>query len=567
MSNNSPKRPNSIFTVAVIAALFALGFCRPAAAQYPAQGSDGHAHDANNRIGSGGQNTPRTENRVTGNDIVNGNVTAGKEFHGPLGELDPRAFMGPAPGVGIDDFVRQSAGVPTSYGANQTVFGQAQTFYGDSRYTAPPAGSLPVGFNGGYIGTGTQTPFSLSNGFNTASYLEGLQSRTTDRNIIQLNQDLNAGNFNAAQNVFNQTGTLNEVPVYGLHTITNGIDNYNSPDLIADRFGLDNQTVGRMRQELQLNPNPNPTAPAGTTPQQPTGLNQPLNQPLGRPFESPADTAISHSTNTQIANNPLSSTGTIPSNIGTPPSLIPPEQQSPLLNTLQQRLEMTSDVGKAMADARAAHPTPAANPAAAKTDSNTAGGMAPGSSPIKVTTLAEGIKAKGLHDLLAGAEDLIRQGKYDLAIQNYNQAQRVAPNNPLSLLGRANAELAAEYYARAEQDLRTAYRINPGLLLLQFDLETLLPNGRASDLRKDLQDLAQKDVKSERPWFMLAYLDYNSNDSATAQKDIFEAEQRSGRADATLRRMRQYWPLPSTAKPVQPPHPPAVPQATPELNK
>ena len=38
----------------------------------------------------------------------------------------------------------------------------------------------------------------------------------------------------------------------------------------------------------------------------------------------------------------------------------------------------------------------------------------------------EGIKAKGLHDLMAGAEDLVRSGKFDLAIADYNKRVRVA---------------------------------------------------------------------------------------------------------------------------------------------
>jgi len=38
-----------------------------------------------------------------------------------------------------------------------------------------------------------------------------------------------------------------------------------------------------------------------------------------------------------------------------------------------------------------------------------------------------------LHDLLAGAEAEMHDGKFDAAIQKFTQAERVAPNNPLTV--------------------------------------------------------------------------------------------------------------------------------------
>ena len=76
---------------------------------------NGRANDANNRIGSGGYNDPRPNMRrtVTGNQIVTGNVTGGKEFRGPVGYVDEHEFRGPtASGDVSDPFIRGSAGVP-----------------------------------------------------------------------------------------------------------------------------------------------------------------------------------------------------------------------------------------------------------------------------------------------------------------------------------------------------------------------------------------------------------------------------------------------------------------------
>jgi tetratricopeptide (TPR) repeat protein len=164
---------------------------------------------------------------------------------------------------------------------------------------------------------------------------------------------------------------------------------------------------------------------------------------------------------------------------------------------------------------------------------------------------------------------LMRDGKFDLAVQKYNQAQRVAPNNPLTVLGRAHAELAGGYYARAEQDLRTVFRNDPQILLAQFDLAALLPNERIDFLHKDLQVLTETDPKSERPWLLLAYLEYNTNHPASAEQDLNEADKRTVRGDWAIRLMRQNWTLPSNAKSPKPgvktpkTIPPAVPTAVP----
>src|SRR3954470_8353625 len=67
-----------------------------ATAQYRVE--TGHANDVNNRVGSSGLNGGGSNrgqfNGVTGNDIVTGNVTAGKQFRGNVPYTDARAFRG-----------------------------------------------------------------------------------------------------------------------------------------------------------------------------------------------------------------------------------------------------------------------------------------------------------------------------------------------------------------------------------------------------------------------------------------------------------------------------------------
>ncbi|HWE02326.1 MAG TPA: hypothetical protein VG326_07925 [Tepidisphaeraceae bacterium] len=568
------KKINShvVLLAAAAAAVLTLGWVDRAAAQYPAPGQDGHANDASNRVGSNGYNGRGggAGSAVSPDNIVNRNVTGLSGFSGPIHERDPRAFTGPVPG-GNDVFVRQSSGVASSYGA-PTNRNQPQPFYGDSRYTAPPAGSLPVGFNGGYIGTTLNTPSSLSNGLNTATAASGLQSRTENRDTLLLNAMLNPNGYGGLTSTLNDNAALQAASFYGQRTLPAPGENDVSGQQFSSQLGVDDSSIARMRQELRESAEPidanapqkgNAPAPSqlqqnGQPGQAPTSLNQPLNQALGQPLEAPVNSPLTNGlTSPQLPNQPLSSTGIIPSNVRERPSLIPANMQSTLLDTLQQRLERTTDVGKAMAEARGNAPQP---PTPAANARNPQGAPPPPSDegPVKVSRLATGVKAKGLHDLLAGGEDLITAGKYESAIAKFNQAQRVAPNNPLAILGRANAELAGGFYARAEQDLRLVFRTDRELLLAQFDLKSLFPKDRVDYVRNDLNDLAASDPKAVRPWFLMAYLDYNTGKPASAEADLNEAEKRSGPGDWSIRLMKRHWVLPSN------PHPaPAGPRSTP----
>src|SRR4051812_32225410 len=86
-----------------------------ATAQYRV-GNDGRAHDANNRIGSGGINQsgmgPPVNPYQIGNEIVTGQVTGGRQFRGFVPYSDPNVFHGITAGGLSDSFIRQSSGAP-----------------------------------------------------------------------------------------------------------------------------------------------------------------------------------------------------------------------------------------------------------------------------------------------------------------------------------------------------------------------------------------------------------------------------------------------------------------------
>ena len=100
--------------------------------------------------------------------------------------------------------------------------------------------------------------------------------------------------------------------------------------------------------------------------------------------------------------------------------------------------------------------------------------------PIKITSLATGVKAEGLAKLLKTAEDQMKEGRFGPALDQYQAAAQLAPNNSMVLLGQANAELAVGFYRKAEQHIRFALRNDPVLLIFPYIMGTYL-NGSPSE--------------------------------------------------------------------------------------
>ena len=139
----------------------------------------------------------------------------------------------------------------------------------------------------------------------------------------------------------------------------------------------------------------------------------------------------------------------------------------------------------------------------------------------------------------------MKDGKFSSALEKYDQAEQVAPNNSLIKLGRANAELGASYFARADQHLREAFAGDEALLMGQYDLRTFLGEDRLKVIANDLKDIANKEQNQVRPVFLLAYVAYNSGNERMAAGYLDLAEKRAGGKDPLITKIRQRWTLPA----------------------
>lgn len=591
MRNKSAVRRLSL---AVVAALPAVVLPGVAQGQFRATNQDGRALDANNRVGSGGYNERRDIVQPSGNQVVTGNVTAGREFRGPVPYSDPNVFAGPSGTDITDRFIRGSSGAPEY--STQVDMTQPRPFYGNRTITPPP----------GFVQTpsGTYAPAPMVNNDTAGQPPVGIINNPTMSGTPMPGEMILPGPGTDA------TSILTASPLYGIRQwdINNPNDafflsNYTSMGNPSGRGPLDAQTLERYRQELRNSANQPPVDG-----QQNVNPNQVVNPPMQ---QTPENQAMDNSVN----RGQMGSNDALSGNIGTDQSLrnrllTPPTQQSAQFAEMHNRYDRFKDQKaktdaeynreyqaqlrqkKAQEEAQAnqsgqpqrpgqpnqpgqpgqpgqpAQPGQPGQPGQSMTPGTPATPAAPQQpttpenkeeannaqpnpgqpvkpEPIKVDTLANGVQAKGLADVLRKAEALMKEGKFASALDQYDIAQQIAPNNPLIVLGRAHAELGAGYYARSEAHIREAVTQDPAILVGQYDLRVFLGTDRLQEIIKELKDISVNEPKQTTPVFLLAYIAYNTGNERQAAAWLDLAEKRAGRTDGVYRAMRELWKLPA----------------------
>ena len=168
-------------------------------------------------------------------------------------------------------------------------------------------------------------------------------------------------------------------------------------------------------------------------------------------------------------------------------------------------------------------------------------------SNIVIPSFAREETNKNVQPLLAKAEELMKQGKFSSAVDQYDQAEQMAPNDSFVWLGRANAELGTTSYGLAEQHLRRAFMADQALMMARYDLGELLGNDRLQYLIKDLKEIAQANPSESRPVFLLAYICYNMNKDRAAANYLNLAAKREGKPDPLYQLLQQRWNLPDVS--------------------
>lgn len=556
-------------------------------------GQDGHSNDSSNRVGSGGYNSPGSvySTGLSQNNFIYRNVTGLSGFQGPVGERDPGAFTGPVSNGISSTFVRTSAGVPTAYQAPQ--YGNTPSaFYSATREVAPPIGTERLGFTGAYAGTAYTPSNTNSLGSEITSALDQQRQQFGESTILGVGSKyLELGNP-ASQidqggplEAVNSAGNFVGSPLYGLQGLAGngtgdttdfGLPVFATPSSSSfgtQRFRMQNSTqIDKVQKELLQNPDEEQrqngmiSGPDQQGGAQAPGALQANN--VANAVESPNSRSInSRQASSALNNGSISGAINTQQGVQQRITLMTPQQQSRQYNILAQRLAQLTNpqVLQQQDSARIASQIARAHAKGTETGADRGDGTGPTSrpsipgvepesftptpdrtapdQPLKIQSLAEGVDAKGLHDLLASAEDLMRAGKFESAMQKYITAAQAAPNNGLIPLGRANAELGAGYYYQASADLHQVFARDPALLLGQYDLKSWIGQKRLQYITDELQSLSKSDTKQEAPAFLLAYISYNTGREAEAETYLKEARTRAQDRDPLLNQLQSRWKL------------------------
>jgi tetratricopeptide (TPR) repeat protein len=544
-----------------------------------------------------------------GNNVITGNVTGGREFRGFVPYTDPGAFRGTTAGSSMDRFIRGSYAAP--FGGVQSNNTQVvQPFYGSSRAAPPPPGYVQQsGASGAYVPRPTMTmdPGDLRLGVTNAAPPSALPLPGQLILPGPVNPNTQTNSLITASPLYGvrkwDLGAESDQLFLSnmLDTASNGALARTNPQLF-NQLRQELLTTGPIDQRVDQTALQPDGTPGAEKPNR-----QQINDAVQTPFESPQNKVMGGGT--EIKSTQTSAEAGLNANLatgaGVTQRLLSAQQQSTQYGELTKRLQQYRVVQE-MADSRArqqlqqqireATQQPGTTteqrtgPGTGQGEGGVGGGVGPGMPggaqpgvtpalpgagaapgaaqgpgsiqipgnvdtaptlprPVQIKSLADGIQAKGLTDLLKQAEEQMKAGKYNSALEQYDMAEQVAPNNPLILVGRANVELARTYYARAETNLRSAFLQDQALLMGQYDLREMIGNDRLEILVKELKEITNREAKEARPAFLLAYIAYNTGNERMAAAYLDLAEKRAGASDPLYPLIRKHWSLPKAASP------------------
>ena len=166
--------------------------------------------------------------------------------------------------------------------------------------------------------------------------------------------------------------------------------------------------------------------------------------------------------------------------------------------------------------------------------------------PLQVRSISDGTDADA-KPFVTRAEELMLEGRFNSAIDQFDSAERIAPEDAMIFMGRSIAELGASYYRRSEVHLRQAYERSPELLVARYDIKSMLGQARLEFLISELKDQASANPQDTGPVLLLAFIYYNVEDTTRAVNLLTEGARRNPN-DATIAAMRATWNLPAENK-------------------
>jgi tetratricopeptide (TPR) repeat protein len=130
-----------------------------------------------------------------------------------------------------------------------------------------------------------------------------------------------------------------------------------------------------------------------------------------------------------------------------------------------------------------------------------------------------------VNEELRKAEAAMDRGRYYDAVQCYERVRQLDPANPLALIGKGHALLAAGEYVSAAVSLIRSFEQFPEMARFDVDLMALLGGGEIVDIRR--ADLMKQLARHEDPRlrFLLGYIEIHTGQRELGLKNLDRAAQ------------------------------------------
>ncbi len=563
-----------------------------ASAQQAANNGGGRALDANQQIGTGGYNAPtgQVDYRAR-NDLVTGNVQAGRAFRDTVGYEAPGAFTGDSPSNDLFDFRVNSLPSAPSRLNSTAVYNREQrdmtSVY--RNFTDVPAYRtggrlLNQNFEPGNDGlqyggpstsrvTGLIAPDIITNGINPARPSTGTFDMFTqpDGSALQVKASPLLGvrrSFVRDKELFNPDDPFNELP--DTDDPSNAIDADATKELrVDDQVNTLSSGVGILDQEgaqvatglvlaRQLALRYDPQRPNETIDDRMQRLEQRIYSPLGDKVVEPGQDVY-----LDLLNAMKSGTVEQPNEgeprgpFGTEANPLEGELESPTPSQLERAEQLRTEAREA---ARAPmQPRPGQPPAEGEQDADADprrgpqgqqddGEEAPAVGGLvdqlnydlpRLETMA-GQRTSRVNEALRKAEADLAAGKYFSAEALYRQALTDRPNDPLIRAGLVHAQLGAGMIRSAAYNLRILFQEHPELIAAKYDAKLLPAATRLKWVQGELQKMIDDPAGNADAGLMLAYLGYQVDSQQLIRYGLANAEARSPR-DTQFQLLRRIW--------------------------
>lgn len=461
--------------------------------------------DANPMVGSYGSNRPVPGYvPINGNDIVNGNVGGLKYFHGNIPYRAPYTFGGRLPSSDISNFARQSAGAPLG----QPYTGETRPYYLPSATVSGASGSVvPAPYGSGFDnrwapGTTISPLARIGEPITTLGEAVPIGAAVPWRRYALVGASMEEISPLQPSGLFGMRYSPLTAPSTTQPKKKNHLDD-DEPALRTD-IGVTEQRGEskpiqplrpRVRGDVQSKPEDQLVGRTNLPAEEPSEVYQNLLGQLKK--KAPAGNAET-ATTTQPARlgrveiDPLT---------GRPRAAEP--ERAPGLQF------QSTDPTKPF------YRTPRRRDLAEEPTERLRSGR-----DVKPIPSFRGTKGTAFDEQMKLAENQLQQGRYLDAASTYQDAIVLAPQNPLPVVGRAHAQLAAGMYADAATDLKLLFRKSPELTAVHYDLAKFLPAKRLEYLQDDLTKLAHGTTFNAGASFLLTYLQYQLGRPAEVRKEL-----------------------------------------------